>query len=579
MNGKEENIFTLHGKDLRHMILEACNYFEQHKESINDLNVFPVPDGDTGTNMSLTLKAAADALLTFQSESIGEVAGIAARSSLMGARGNSGVIFSQLFRGIARGLTGKDEATLYEVGRAFQYGIVYAYNAVSKPIEGTILTVAREIARGSREAVQSSLNFAGLLQIALECGKKALDQTPELLPALKEAGVVDAGGLGLIVFLEGCLQSILKGATGDGFVLPRGIAGSFAGGGGPIINGPGILEPDEQFDERYPYCTEFLIRGGGLSVGKIRKDLVGQGDSLLVAGEEEIVKVHIHTDDPGNILQICLQCGSLHDIKIDNMADQFKETRWGRTPGTGEQDGASGPAGAGLEVDAASVAAGAIIEQIGIVAVSPGKGLAEMFTSLGADGIIAGGQSMNPSVEDIVKAIESLAQEMVLILPNNNNIRFAAGQAVKLVEKEVAVVDTRSVPQGIAALLAFDRDASLSLNHTRMCKRALQVKTGEVTFAVRDAHINNIEIKENDIIGLSDGDLLFRGENVDETTMGLIGAMLTGEEELLTLFYGQEISSAQVELLAGQISKAYPFLDVEFYNGGQPLYYYFISLE
>jgi dihydroxyacetone kinase-like predicted kinase len=186
---------------------------------------------------------------------------------------------------------------------------------------------------------------------------------------------------------------------------------------------------------------------------------------------------------------------------------------------------------------------------------------------------------MNPSVEDIVKAIESLAQEMVLILPNNNNIRFAAGQAVKLVEKEVAVVDTRSVPQGIAALLAFDRDASLSLNHTRMCKRALQVKTGEVTFAVRDAHINNIEIKENDIIGLSDGDLLFRGENVDETTMGLIGAMLTGEEELLTLFYGQEISSAQVELLAGQISKAYPFLDVEFYNGGQPLYYYFISLE
>jgi DAK2 domain fusion protein YloV len=575
MSEKQGNIFTLHGEDLRHMILEACNYFEQHKESINDLNVFPVPDGDTGTNMSLTLKAAADALLTFHSRSIGKVAGIAARSSLMGARGNSGVIFSQLFRGIARGLAGKDEATLYEVGRAFQYGIVYAYNAVSKPIEGTILTVAREIARGSREAVQNSLNFAGLLQIALECGKKALDRTPELLPVLKEAGVVDAGGLGLVVFLEGCLQSILKEATEDGFALPMGAIRGFPEGGSPLKDEPGIVDLGEKFDERYPYCTELLIRGGGLSVGLIRSELTGLGDSLLVAGEDEIVKVHIHTDDPGHILQVCLQSGSLHDIKIDNMADQFKETRWGSPPDEDKPEGDP----AGDTADAAGETGDALMGQIGLVAISSGDGLAEIFTGLGVDTIIAGGQSMNPSVEDIVKAVENLAQEMVLILPNNNNIRFAAEQAIKLVEKEVAVVDTRSVSQGIAALLAFDKAASLSRNHSQMCKRAQQIKTGEVTFAVRDARINNIEIIKNNIIGLSDGNLLVRGETIDETTIDLVEAMLTGGEELLTLFYGQEISSSQAEQLVELISARYPFLDVEFYSGGQPLYYYLFSLE
>ncbi len=567
MSKKQENTFTLRGGDLRQMILEACDYFERHKEAINDLNVFPVPDGDTGTNMSLTLRAAAGALQNFHSDSIGKVAGLAARSSLMGARGNSGVIFSQLFRGIARGLAGKDEATLYEVGRAFQYGIVYAYNAVSKPIEGTILTVAREIARGSREAVQSSLNFAGLLQIALECGRKALDRTPELLPALKEAGVVDAGGLGLIVFLEGCLQSMLntspQKATGEVFAAPLRAAG----------NKPGIVNLNEEFDERYPYCTEFLIRGSGLSVGLIRSELTDLGDSLIVAGEDEIIKVHIHTDDPGRILQICLQCGSLHDIKIDNMADQFKETRWGGLLAENR------PADAGFGKNVAGGAGDVLVGQIGIITISSGDGLAEIFAGLGADKNIAGGQSMNPSVEDIVNAIEDLAQEIVFILPNNNNIRFAAEQAVKLVEKEVVVIDTRSVPQGIAALLAFDKAASLAWNHSQMSQRAQQIKTGEVTFAVRDARINSVEIMKDDIIGLSDGDLLVRGMCLDETTIDLIGEMLTGEEELLTLFYGEGISSTQAEQLAEQISIRYPSLEVELYSGGQPLYYYLFSLE
>ncbi|NLX91228.1 MAG: DAK2 domain-containing protein [Firmicutes bacterium] len=565
MNEKQEDIFTLHGEDLRHMILSACEYFEHHKESINDLNVFPVPDGDTGTNMSLTLKAAADALLSVNSSSIGEVAGIAARSSLMGARGNSGVILSQLFRGIARGLAGKDKATLYEFGRAFQYGIVYAYNAVSKPIEGTILTVAREIARGSREAVQSSLNIVGLLQIALESGKKALDRTPDLLPALKEAGVVDAGGLGLVVFIEGCLQSMMEKTSGKeatGYKLTPSLVETRK----KTQNGP------EEFDERYPYCTELLIQGSGLSVEKIRSELERWGDSLLVAGEDEIVKVHIHTAEPGRILQICMQSGSLHDIKIDNMADQYKSTHWAKFPAWKNLPESKTPENnVGADVND--------LVKIGIVTISSGDGLANIFTALGADKVIAGGQSMNPSIEEIVRAIESLSSEMVIVLPNNNNIRFAAEQAAKLVEKEVAIVDTNSIPQGLAAMLAFDRTASLAQNQSRMLERAQQVKTGEVTFAVREARINDIQIKKNDIIGLADGNLLVRGEVVNRTTVALLQAMLTGEEEILTIFYGSEVSSSQVEELVKEITAKYPSLEVEFHYGGQPLYYYLFSLE
>jgi len=578
MSEKRENIFTLQGEDLRHMILEACDYFEQHKESINDLNVFPVPDGDTGTNMSLTLKAAAGELLSVSSRSIGEVAGIAARSSLMGARGNSGVIFSQLFRGIARGLAGKDEANLYEVGRAFQYGIVYAYNAVSRPIEGTILTVAREIARGSREAIQSSLNFIGLFQIALESGKRALDRTPELLPALKEAGVVDAGGLGLIVFLEGCLQSLLKNAS-HGLETIELTQGSSlreperrTPGNGGILRDEAAANLTEEFDERYPYCTELLIKGKELSVEKIRCELGRLGESLLVAGEKEIVKVHIHTADPGRILQICLQRGSIHDIKIDNMNDQFIKTRWGSRSGEENLQGAENPE------RTAGVAVPLLADQIGIVAISSGDGLTDIFTGMGAHKIIAGGQSMNPSVEDIVEAIQSLPSEMIIVLPNNN-IRLAAEQAVKLVEKEVVVVDTRSLPQGLAALLAFDPAVSFSQNQAEMCQRARQVKTGEVTFAVRDARINNIQIKKDNIIGLSDGELLAQGKTVNGTTADLIKAMFTGEEEILSLFYGREVTSSQADQLVGKIEAEYPSLEVELHYGGQPLYYYLFSLE
>jgi DAK2 domain fusion protein YloV len=579
LNKKET--FFLRGSDLRNIVLEACNYFDLYKESINGLNVFPVPDGDTGTNMSLTMNAAAKELQKIESDSVGEVAKILAQSSLMGARGNSGVILSQLFRGVARGLSGKDEAQLSEVGKAFQYGIVYAYNAVSKPVEGTILTVAREIAKGSREAVQTSLTFIDLLRIAIESGRSALERTPELLPVLKEAGVVDAGGLGLVVFLEGCLQSMLKCAAEEqGTIYKKDEVLTVLEVPDPAGKKAATGAIMEEYNPDYPYCTELLMKGSHISSQKVRQSLEEWGDSLLVAGEGELVKVHIHTAHPGNVLEICLLQGSIHDIKIDNMIDQYKETQWSQ-PSQDKEKTATGkmPDRKTSQVKSSEGTPAAFNPRIGIVAISSGEGLASVFASLGADKIVSGGQSMNPSVKEIIDAITEVPADKVIVLPNNSNIRLSAQQASELVEKEVMVVDTRSIPQGFEALLALDRARTINENYTEMCKRAPQVKTGEVTYATRDAVVNNVSVKKGDIIGICDDCLLVSGETVASTTMDLIRAMLTGEDEVLTLFYGQDINDEQARELAELLSKEFPEIGVELQYGGQPLYYYLVSVE
>ena len=571
---RQGNVF-LDGNDLRHMILEARNYFELYKESINELNVYPVPDGDTGTNMCLTMAAAAKELQGVSSDSIGEIAGITARSSLMGARGNSGVILSQLFRGIARGLAGKDEASLADLGKAFQYGIVYAYNAVNKPVEGTILTVAREIAKGSREAIQTPLDFTGLLRIAIDSGRKALDQTPELLPALKEAGVVDAGGLGLIVFLEGCLHSTLKRTAEK-----EGASYFFEDKTIPVLEIADTIEDGdeidrnlEEFNPNYPYCTELLIKGENISSQEVRKCLEICGDSLIVAGGGELVKVHIHTGHPGYILEKCLELGgSIHDIKIENMIDQYKETRWSSAK---KESLKKAPAGyalkKGLEPDQKAA--------IGVVTVSSGEGLTAIFNSLGTDTIISGGQSMNPSVKEIVDAIMNVPNEKIIVLPNNSNIRLSAQQAADLVDKEVMVVDTRSLPQGIAALLALDKKKTLAENYRQMCDRALQVKTGEITFATRNATVNNISVNKGDIIGISNGNLLVSRGTINETLTELIKLILTEKDEVLTLFYGRDVTGREAREIAESLSEEHPYLEVELHYGGQPLYYYLLSIE
>ena len=578
MATEKKEAVILRGSDLRRMFLEASVYFDLHKESINELNVFPVPDGDTGTNMSLTMNAAAKELEKINSESIGEVAEIMAKSSLLGARGNSGVILSQLFRGIARGLSGKDEAQLPEVGKAFQYGIVYAYNSVSKPVEGTILTVAREIARGSRQATQTSISFIDLLRIAVESGRNALERTPELLPVLKEAGVVDAGGLGLVIFLEGCLQSMLKYGIEEQDVVSQEekitpVLQNSEQDGNKVV--PRTVFED--YNPAFPYCTELLLKGKGLSPEKIRQSLNELGDSLLVAGEEELVKVHIHTAHPGNVLEICLLQGTIHDIKIENMVDQYKETQWSRpSQETGETD--SGKL-TGKEPEQIKVTEGSGSSQIGVVTVSSGGGLNSIFASLGADKIVPGGQSMNPSVKEIIDAIESIEADKIIVLPNNSNIRLTAQQASELVEKEVMVVDTRSIPQGVAAILALDRSKTLHDNYSAMNKRAKQVKTGEVTYATRDATVDNITVKKGDIIGISDGSLLVSSRSVDETTMELIRFLLREEMEIITLFYGKDINEGQAFKLAELVRKEFPEIEVELQYGGQPLYYYFLSAE
>lgn len=569
---KKETVF-LRGDDLRHMILEACQYFEAHRESINELNVFPVPDGDTGTNMSLTMKAAAKELQKVKPKSIGDVAQIAAQSSLMGARGNSGVILAQLFRGIARGLSGKDEAHLVELGRAFQYGIVHAYNAVSKPVEGTILTVAREIARGSREALQTSLTFIDLLRIAIDSGRKALEQTPELLPVLKEAGVVDAGGLGLIVFLEGCLQSMLKRAAGKDAIYidsekPILVKQT------PIDKGEPAVTFGEEFNPAYPYCTEMLVKGEKMIVRKIRQALEKWGDSLLVAGESNAVKVHIHTAHPGTVLETCLAFGTIHDIKIDNMIDQYKETQWGRF--SQEPEGTKVMKSSKVKPTPTGPKTP---EQIGVVTISSGEGLKAIFTSLGVDKIVSGGQSMNPSVKEIADAIIEIPAEQIIVLPNNSNIRLSAVQAAELVKKEVMVVDTRSIPQGLAALLALNKIKTLQENHAAMSRRAREVKSGEITYAIRKAMVNNIHVEKGNIIGISDGRLLVSGKTVEEATAALANVIITADDEVLTLFYGHEVTDIQAQKLMDQLRPKFPQLEIELQYGGQPLYYYFLLVE
>ncbi len=576
---RENEKYYITGEDLRLMFLEACEYFEQYKEAINRLNVFPVPDGDTGTNMSLTIQAAAKELQNMSFSSVGEVTEAAARSSLMGARGNSGVIFSQLLRGVARGLSGKKEAGPSELGKAFQYGIVCSYNAVSNPVEGTILTVARDIARGSREAVQSSPDFLTLLEVALNSGKKSIERTPELLPVLKEAGVVDAAGLGLVVFLEGCLQGIMKRAEDSEQHTPESKTYVHLEQLGFMQREKkgGVTDIFEEYNPSFPYCTELVIKGSNLSLGEVRKKLEDKGDSLLVAGEEGIARVHIHTADPGEVLQICLLQGSIHEIKIDNMMDQFQETQWSSS--TTKKNGAELNYAPGNFPKEDSYTDETLLSQVGVVAISAGEGLSAIFKNLGADSIISGGQGMSPSVQEIVTAIENVEAQKVIVLPNNSNIHLAAEQAAYIVEKEVAVVDSRSIPQGIAALLAVNKKHSLRDNTLEMNRRAQEIKTGEITYAMRDTYVNDLLVEKDCIIGLAEGKLLVSGSTVNKTALQLIHTMLSTEDEIVSLFYGQEVSEEQAQELVSQLEEECGDIEVELQYGGQPLYYYILSIE
>jgi len=522
---------------LEKFFIGGCGFLTANKEVVDALNVFPVPDGDTGTNMSLTMNSAVKDLTGLSSAA--QVAHTVSRGALMGARGNSGVILSQLFRGFAQGVGDKKSLSAADFAFSLQKGVELAYKSVMKPVEGTILTVSREVAAAAVKEAKQNEDVFEVITYALEQGQAALNNTPNQLPVLKQAGVVDAGGKGFLMILEGGVRA-LQGEKIEA-PLTRKEKRDF-----PL---PGA----DQLSIPFQYCTEFIIKGDRLSVETIKSQFQDQGDSLLVVGTEDLVKVHVHTNHPGEILEFALTQGSLHDIKIDNMKEQHRET----------MDLTGPPAE----------------EKCAVVVVAAGEGLAEIFRSLGVATVINGGQTMNPSAEDLLTAIEKVAAREVVVLPNNRNIILTAQQAQSLSEKSVAVVPTKSLAQGLAAMLAFDQDQTAAHNREEMTKAFAHVKTGEVTYAVRDSSFNGFSIKEKDILGLVNGSIEIIGQDVNQVVLDVIEKMVEPDHELITLFYGHHVTEEEANAVAARISEDFPNVEVEVHYGGQPLYYYLISLE
>ena len=534
---------VINGRDVKNMLLGAYSAFAQSYKQIDDLNVFPVPDGDTGTNMMRTMEAVHRAVTPLDTESAAEVGAAAAKSAIMGARGNSGVILSQLLRGIGRGLAGKERVTGNELGKAFQFGILYAYRSVAKPVEGTILTVARGIAKAAYHAVRRGEDFVEILTEAIDGGKRELARTPELLPALKAAGVVDAGGQGLIVFLQGCLNGLLGKAEPAGEVS--------------AASAKAAELPAEEVDLTNPYCTEFIVKNAGVDEKTVRAALLPLGNSLIVAAMDDIVKVHVHTANPGTVLQHGLSWGTLHDIKIDNMAEQHEHRVF----------------------SAAAVAQQPKKEGVGLVSVAAGSGIAEIMLAQGVTDIISGGQSMNPPVEDFVTAIENGAYSKYIILPNNKNIVLAAQQAQKLLGADkVAYVPTVNLAQGIAAILAFDTQAGMEANVEAMTEAMQQAHCAAVSTAVRDSVVNGMPIIKGEYIGLLENKIVCTGGSLNAAAVDAVHQAGT-DWELLTLYYGSEITEEEALGAAAELEKICPGAEVQVLNGAQPLYPLIITLE
>lgn len=545
MSGKQAA--TISGDQLRMMLLGAYQSFKSNYERINNLNVFPVPDGDTGTNMLHTMNSVAETVGPMEGMTVGEIGQAAARSAVLGARGNSGVILSQLLYGLGKGLAGKESATNNEIGKSFQYGILYAYRAVSKPVEGTILTVARGIAKGAYHAVRAGEDLTKVLEEAIEAGKVDLARTPELLPALKEAGVVDAGGQGLIVFFEGCLAAL------RGEVAPV-ITECAADKSAPGVSAAAAAE---EIDLRYPYCTEFIIRDAQVGEKAVRGYLSDKGDSMIVGAVYDIIKVHVHTADPGAVLAHAIGWGTLHDIKIDNMADQHKH----------------------LHMKLPEKQVYVTKKGIAVITVAAGEGIAEIMRSLGAEKIISGGQSMNPPVEAFVQAVENGAAERYIILPNNKNIILAVQQVKKLLgARHVDFIPTVNLAQGLAALLAFDKGKSMVENVMAMKERAKGARSAACSIAVRDSVVNGVVVTKGQYVGMVEDKIVCAEATLAETAKQTL-TLADGDSELISVYYGSEISRRDVEQLVEELERYNPEWTIELFNGGQPLYHLVFTLE
>ena len=557
-------INTINAALFAKMFLAGAKNLESKKEWINELNVFPVPDGDTGTNMTMTIMAAAKEVAALEDPTMEVLAKAISSGSLRGARGNSGVILSQLFRGFTKGIKKYEEIDVAILAAAFQKAVETAYKAVMKPKEGTILTVAKGAADKALELAENDISLDDFLKQVIEEADAVLAKTPEMLPVLKEAGVVDSGGQGLVQVLKGAYDAFL-GKEIDYTVEPAESTKK-----APAQE----KEATAQAEIRFGYCTEFIIMLEKEYTPQTEQEFKGflesSGDSIVVVSDEDVVKVHVHTNDPGKAISRALTYGSLTRIKIDNMREEHQEKLIKAAAKVAEQQ----------KFEEEERKKMVPPKPVGFISVSIGEGIGEIFRELGVDYLIEGGQTMNPSTEDMLRAIEEVNAETIYILPNIKNIILAANQAKLLTkDKEVIVIPTKTVPQGITAVVTYSAEASVEENTEAMSEEIKNVKTGQITYAVRDTHIDDKEIHEGDIMGIGDHEILAVGKEIQDVTLETIALMDADDAELITVYYGEDTKAEDAEKLEQALTEKYPSCDVEVYAGGQPIYYYVVSVE
>ena len=559
---------TINVDMLAKMFLAGAQNIEAKKEYINELNVFPVPDGDTGTNMSLTIMAAAKEVTALEKPDMKDLAKAVSSGSLRGARGNSGVILSQLLRGFTKSIREEKQIDVRGLAAACARARDTAYKAVMKPKEGTILTVASGIADKAAEMAEETDDLEVFLPEVIRHAEEVLEKTPEMLPVLKEAGVVDSGGQGLLEVIKGAYDAFLGKEIDYSAIAPR------AGAGVKVT----ASDAGEAADIKFGYCTEFIILTEKEFSEENEQDFKGYlssiGDSIVCVADDDVVKVHVHTNDPGLAIQRALTYGQLSRMKIDNMREEHQEKLIKDAEKLAAKD-------AGVKMtDSKKKQSDEPRKPMGFIAVSIGEGMNEIFKELGVDYIIEGGQTMNPSTEDMLNAIDQVNAECVFILPNNKNIVLAANQAKVLVEdKEIVVIPTKTVPQGISAVIGFMPDADAKENEEVMLEAIRNVKSGQVTYAVRDTHIDDKEIHEGDIMGIGDSGIMAVGKGVEETTKELLGQLVDEDSELISLYYGEEVKEEDAERFIAEIGELYPDVDVDAHYGGQPIYYYVLAVE
>lgn len=559
---------TIDARLLARMFLAGAKNLEAKKEWINELNVFPVPDGDTGTNMTMTIMSAVKEVSALENVTMKELSKAVSSGSLRGARGNSGVILSQLLRGFTKGIRDFDQVDAPILAAAMERAVETAYKAVMKPKEGTILTVARGMAEKASEIAEEEMELSEFMKQVLEHGNYVLAQTPEMLPVLKEAGVVDSGGQGLMAVLEGAYDAFMGKEISLDFEAA------------PVQKKTGIPAGEQEADIRFGYCTEFIILLNRAVTRTEELDfksyLASVGDSIVVVADESVIKVHVHTNDPGLVLQRALTYGALSRIKIDNMREEHHE----KVIRDAEKLAQQGSGDVKSEAAAAPERAEEPEKEVGFIAVSIGEGFAEIFRGLDVDCLIEGGQTMNPSTEDMLNAIARVNAKNIFIYPNNKNIILAANQAKDMTkDKNIIVIPTRTVPQGITAVINYAPEKSVEENAKVMEEMIQSVRTGQITYAVRDTHIEDREIHQGDIMAIGDHGILAVGTDVADVAKEAVDVMMEDGAELISIYYGEDFSEEEAEALAGEISEKYSDCDVEVNAGGQPIYYCIISVE